>query len=165
VQASGPDVDEMMMSELVSSTFLNAGDKASIDVDVTAAQTLTPQQSALMRSVLTVAEYVRKTATLNAGALTGGDLTTLSACVAKLKGITAFLCSCQQATQADKNALNTRVGAAELAVQQAQQAAQNPPPQNAAPQNAAPQARGQGRQFERRVHKHRRNRTGQAAVQ
>ncbi len=179
VQASGPDVDEMMMSELVSSTFLDAGEKASIDADVTAAQTLTPQQAALMRSVLTVAEYVRKTATLNAGALTGGDLTTLSACVAKLKGITGFLCSCQQATQADKTALNTRVGAAERAVQQAQQAAQNPvvqnpPPQIAAPQNAAPQAQGQGqggqgqgqgRQFERRVHKHRKNRTGQAAVQ
>jgi hypothetical protein len=119
MQTGGTDVDELLMKELVSSTFLGAAEKTAIDVDVAAGATLTPQLASLMKSVMTVADYVKKMATTNPATLTPLDITNLNAAVTKIRGVATYINNAQQFTVADRKAVNDRIAAAAAALQAA----------------------------------------------
>lgn len=129
VQTDGT-VDEVLMNELVASTMLPANAKQDVQTDMSTS-TMTGNEQKMLERLLTVARYIKETATADPTSLTVGDVDNLRACLARIKGPADFLKMMNKAKAAELALLDTRLQEADQAIKTADAAVKHQALRNA----------------------------------
>jgi hypothetical protein len=107
VQTSGT-VDGTLMGGLVASTRLPAPSKQAVDTDVTGSA-LSDGDKKMLRSVLTVARYLKETAHADHASLTADDVANLQAGLVRISGPASYLKTTNKNKAADLALIDARL--------------------------------------------------------